>query len=531
MTPAFAAFAAALLAGLLLTPLARRLALRLGVVDLPTQTRKVHQGAMPRLGGLAVFFAFLVGLTLALLHPSGRPILIGEGPRLGGFLLATLAITALGAWDDARGLKYRKKFLGEFAVASLLYWFGYRVEILALPWLGEIRLGLLSFPLTVLWLVGVTNAVNLIDGLDGLAAGVSLFALATVFWSASLDGVVVVLPIAAALAGATLGFLPYNVHRARIFLGDCGALLLGTALGALSIRAYSKGPSTIALLAPIVMLGLPITDTLLAMLRRYLAGRSPFEADREHLHHRLLALGLSQRVAVAALYGVAVTFSGLALALRGHSPARAALGIALGVALVVALLRALRYREVLHLGEALRAVRQARHHARNRLLWLKDERRAWRGAADAEALWERLAQTPDALGVTSIELRVGKRSFRLGPRLPVERSIQERFNLDRGGARLGELIIMVGGHRTALVADERLVYEYLADFVADSLEEIMRRGGALAPAETLLAPPPEEVVDDPARSTAANPVALAGARARGATIVGVGINDPTRTVA
>jgi hypothetical protein len=280
------------------------------------------------------------------------------------------------------------------------------------------------------------------------------------------------------------------------------------------------------------MLGLPITDTLLAMLRRYLAGRSPFEADREHLHHRLLALGLSQRGAVAALYGVAITFSGLALALRGHSPARAALGIALGVALVVALLRALRYREVLHLGEALRAVRQARHHARDRLLWLKEERRTWRGAADAEALWERLAQTPGALGVTSIELRVGKRSFRLGPRLPAERSIQERFNLDRGGARLGELTIMVGGHRSALVADERLVYEYLADFVADSLEEILRREGALAPAETIRSPHPEEGADVAARSTAPDPVALAGATgpARAATLIGVGIKDPTTTV-
>src|SRR5262249_26794778 len=147
-----------------------------------------------------------------------------------------------------------------------LFAFGYRIQLLAIPGLGDIDLGVLCLPITVAWIVGITNAVNLIDGLDGLAAGISILSLATVFANASLDGMTFILPWGAALCGATLVFLPYNANPASIFLGDAGSLLLGSALSALSIRAYSKGPATMALLAPAMMLGLPLTDTLVSML-------------------------------------------------------------------------------------------------------------------------------------------------------------------------------------------------------------------------------------------------------------------------
>jgi UDP-GlcNAc:undecaprenyl-phosphate GlcNAc-1-phosphate transferase len=486
MTPSLLAFAASLSAALALTPLARRIALVLGIVDLPGSARKVHTAAIPRLGGAAVCGAFLVGLGLVALHPDGRTVLFQQPMATGGFLLGAIGITLVGIWDDARGLRYDQKFAAEFVIAVLLYAFGYRIQVLSLPWVADFHLGILSFPVTLLWLVGITNAVNLIDGLDGLAAGVSLFALATVFINASLDGNLVVLPLVAALFGATLGFFPYNRHPARIFLGDGGALLLGSALGALSMRAYSKAPATMALVAPVIMLGLPITDTVVSMLRRYLRGRSPFEADREHLHHRMLALGLSQRGSVLALYSIAAAFSALTLALRGHSPARSALGLALGIGLVLVLLRALNYKEVLHLFEGLRAVRAARARARERLLWLKEQRRGWRGVRTHDELWVLLAETPGRLGLSTLELHLPRaRSFRVGSLLRARSGAQARFLLERAGGPLGELVVAVAGHRQVLLDDERLVYEYLADFVADALEEMTRRAAGLATAPTL----------------------------------------------
>jgi UDP-GlcNAc:undecaprenyl-phosphate GlcNAc-1-phosphate transferase len=482
MSPCLYAFVASLLAAIVLVPLARRLALRFGVVDMPNEPRKVHTRAVPRTGGIAVCLAFCVGIAVLFLDPSANPLLQRDASLNVGFLLAAALITSVGAWDDARGLRYTQKFAGEIAVAVLLWGFGYRIQVLSMPWIGTVDLGLLSFPVTILWLVGVTNAVNLIDGLDGLAAGVSLFALGTVFVNGWLDGNMGVLLLVAALGGAVLGFLPYNAHPARIFLGDSGSLLLGSALGALSIRAYSKAPSTMALLAPVIMLGLPITDTVVAMLRRYLRGRSPFEADREHLHHRLLQLGLSQRGAVFALYGIALAFSALTLSLRGHSPARSAIGLGLGIALVLALLRALNYREVLHLLDGMRQVRVARARARERLLWLKEQRRLWRAVGSVDELWARLEGTRDTLGIAQVQLALDDaRRFLGGPELPIDTGARAEFTLERGGVRLGGLMVAVAGHRTVLLEDERVVFEFLAEFVADALEDLAARTEAAQP--------------------------------------------------
>jgi UDP-GlcNAc:undecaprenyl-phosphate GlcNAc-1-phosphate transferase len=481
MSSPLCAFVASLLAAIVLVPLARRMALTFGVVDVPNEPRKIHTSAIPRTGGIAVCLAFLVGIAVLLMDPSSRWFLAQDAKMNFGFLLAAALITTLGAWDDARGLRYTQKFVGETAIAVLLWAFGYRIQVLSIPWVGGVDLGLLSFPVTILWLVGVTNAVNLIDGLDGLAAGVSLFALGTVFVNATLDSNLLVLPVVAALAGAVLGFLPYNAHPARIFLGDSGSLLLGCSLGALSIRAYSKAPSTLALLAPVIMLGLPITDTVVAMLRRYLRGRSPFEADREHLHHRLLQMGLSQRGAVYALYGIALAFSALTLSLRGHSPARSAIGLALGIGLVLALLRALNYREVLHLLDGMRQVRVARARARERLLWLKEQRRAWRQVETVDELWTRIEGTRDTLGIAHVELSLSDaRKFLGGPELPAG-SARAEFALERGGIQLGAMVVAVAGHRNVLLEDERLVFEYLAEFVADALEEIVMRAVRTGP--------------------------------------------------
>jgi UDP-GlcNAc:undecaprenyl-phosphate GlcNAc-1-phosphate transferase len=473
MAPSLAAFAASLLAALALTPVARRLAVAAGVLDIPGSPRKFHKGAIPRLGGAAVCAAFLLGVALAAWTRTGRTLLIAQPRATVGLLVGAIAITLVGAIDDTWGLDYRKKFAAELAVSIVLYRFGYQIQSISIPWLGDIDLGVLAFPITMLWLVGVTNAVNLIDGLDGLASGISLLAIVTVFVSASQSGVTCVLPLSAALAGAIVGFLPYNLHPARIFLGDSGALLLGSTLGALALRAYSKQPTTIALIGPVLLLGVPIMDTLVSMMRRYLHGRSPFEADHEHMHHRLLARGLSHRKAVVALYAIATAFSLIALLLRGHSPWRPTIGMLLGVGVVVVMLRLLGYREVLHAVDSLRSLYRARGCARDRLLALKAERHGWLRVRSPDELWQRVCHTAPALGASGLELRlVTARVYQLGEPRSLETAAEARFPLERHGTRYGELIVRVVSHRNELLDDERLVFEYFADFLGDALEHM-----------------------------------------------------------
>ncbi|HWE28057.1 MAG TPA: MraY family glycosyltransferase, partial [Polyangia bacterium] len=207
----------------------------------------------------------------------------------------------------------RVKFSIQVAVACGLYAFGFRVETLTTPW-GVMALGVFSLPITVLWIVGVTNAVNLIDGLDGLAGGVSLIALAAVFFIGASRGDAFMMLFSAALGGAVLGFLFYNFNPATIFMGDTGSMFLGFMLAVCSIKAGQKSSTAVALF-PVALLALPLCDTVVAMWRRLASGLPPFTGDREHFHHRLLARGLSHRNAVTTLYGVATIFATLAIVL------------------------------------------------------------------------------------------------------------------------------------------------------------------------------------------------------------------------
>ncbi|MCH3914289.1 MAG: undecaprenyl/decaprenyl-phosphate alpha-N-acetylglucosaminyl 1-phosphate transferase [Acidaminococcaceae bacterium] len=285
------AFAIGLILSWVLTPYVKKLAFRLGAVDKPN-ARKVHHTIMARLGGLAIYLGFMAGaITCMQLTKDVVGILVGG-----------TIITLVGIADDIFQLTAKAKLLGQIVAALVLVGFGVRIEWLNNPFGGYFYLDYLSIPFTVFWVVSFTNVVNLMDGLDGLAAGVSAIASVTIILVALQQGLYPVAVITAALAGATLGFVRYNFNPATIFMGDTGSLFLGYMLAAISIYGAVKSAATIALIVPAIALGLPIMDTAFAIARRYLNGKPIFQPDKGHIHHRLLAMGFSQRQAVIFMY-------------------------------------------------------------------------------------------------------------------------------------------------------------------------------------------------------------------------------------
>jgi UDP-GlcNAc:undecaprenyl-phosphate GlcNAc-1-phosphate transferase len=287
---ALAAFVAASLG----TPVVRWFARRWGLVDAPDAHRKLHAKGTPLGGGAAILAATLCGFVLSLASPSLRQLVQESGATLLGFLGAALMIAAVGLLDDAKGLRGRQKLFGQIVAVTFLCWSGMTIERIRLfEW--EIELGLLAVPVTVCWLLGAVNAMNLLDGADGMAATVGLVLSASLAIMAAWMGRPVEAAIAAALAGASLGFLLYNFPPASIFLGDCGSMLLGLTLGVLAIRSSLKGPATVAMATPVALLAIPMLDCTAAILRRRLTGRSIYTTDRGHLHHCLLRRGTGPR--------------------------------------------------------------------------------------------------------------------------------------------------------------------------------------------------------------------------------------------
>jgi len=350
----------------LLTPLVRWVAIRNKVLDMP-EARKVHSKPIPRLGGVGIFLAFILTVMLVL-----SPWRLFEIPFADvgahwskGFMAAAGIIVALGILDDLKPLGARVKFLTQVLAALVAISFGYVITHVDLPGGRTVELGMWAVPVTLVWIVGLTNAFNLIDGLDGLAAGVALIASLTLFGVALLGQNVELALLCALLAGCLLGFLPYNFHPASIFLGDSGSLFLGFLLAVLSITSAHKSTVAVSLLIPILAFGLPIMDTLLAMLRRFLRGlhvmettdegrlrlfflrgKTMFEADRDHIHHRLMRLGLYHRNAVIFLYAACAAFGGAALLMAAYRNANTGL-VLLAVALAVGVaVRKLHYEEL-----------------------------------------------------------------------------------------------------------------------------------------------------------------------------------------
>ena len=335
------AFVLALVVAATLTPLVASLAHRKRLLDEPDAIRKLHGRAVPRLGGIAVATAFLTPLIALALRDNLVADALYADLRLAlGFIGGAVAIVALGIYDDLRGTRARQKFLVQFAVALAMWAVGFRIDHLGGSVGFSVELGLLSMPVTVVWIVGVVNAVNLIDGLDGLASGIALAATLVLGGVAFAADHVLLCLVMVALAGSLLGFLIFNFNPARIFLGDSGSLFLGFVLAVASLWTHQKANAALTVtLVPLLALAVPLLDTTLCIVRRVARGQNPFSPDREHLHHRLMALGLSHRGAVLTLWGVAAVFGLAALELLDDNPVRRTVALVAAVGIGILLVR------------------------------------------------------------------------------------------------------------------------------------------------------------------------------------------------
>jgi UDP-GlcNAc:undecaprenyl-phosphate GlcNAc-1-phosphate transferase len=317
LTHAFVLMAVALAVTLLVTPLIRRFSVRADLMDEPG-ARKVHTTAVPRLGGVGIVSGFAAAL---LLETAGElwwrwptALLRGDGQVM-GTVLGVAVIFALGLVDDVRGMRAGVKLVGQMLAALVPIAFGLHIDFFSNPFGGGIlRLGWFSYPLTVLWLIGFANVFNLIDGLDGLAAGIAVIAAASFMALALNMGQAIPAILAASLIGACVGFLRYNFNPASIYMGDSGSLSIGFALGCVSLTGVMKSAAAISLVAPLLIIGVPLVDTSSAIIRRWRHGRPIHEADNGHIHHRLLHRGFSQRQTVLIIYGWSI-----ALAIGGYA--------------------------------------------------------------------------------------------------------------------------------------------------------------------------------------------------------------------
>ena len=314
-----AALLTAAIVAFITTPVVRTLAFRVGAVDVPRDNRRMHNHPIPRMGGLAIFFGFI--LSALIFVPLDAP--------LRGMLLGAVIIVILGIFDDIYALPALPKLLVQIAAATVAVLMGNQIEVLSNPNIFSSNpywdLGFLSIPISVFWIVGITNAVNLIDGLDGLACGVSTISSMTMLVIALTVAEPDVALLMAALAGGCLGFLPYNMNPAKIFMGDTGSTFLGYILAVVSIQGLFKFYTIISFAVPFLMLGLPIFDTCFAFIRRIAHGQSPMHADRSHVHHRLIDMGFNQKQAVAVLYVVSAILGLSAVVLTTSGPVKAML--------------------------------------------------------------------------------------------------------------------------------------------------------------------------------------------------------------
>ncbi len=477
------AFLAALVVGAVLTPAVRAVARRFGALDHALTSRKLHGKPIPRLGGAAIVVAFYAPLVALLFvdTETGRHFL-AQPSKAFGLFAGGLAIAALGVWDDLHGAGAKTKLTVQFVVAAGMYAIGFRIDHVANPFGAPLELGVLGLPFTVLWIAGVVNAMNLIDGLDGLAGGVAFIAIATTFAISVLRIEPLMILFTAALGGAVLGFLFYNFNPASIFMGDTGSMFLGFVLATASIQRGQKASTAIAIVVPIVALGVPIADTLLAMMRRAARGVPLFSGDRGHIHHRLLGLGLSHRQTVLVLYGASFVLGGTALLLTYASSHQATW---LLVALSILGFGALRVLGFVSLSKTREVLRDRRRNAELRA----GVRRAGEAARNADRLvevWAAARMGADALGASASALHLprvtdrGDLAFSEGFDVAGPELFRVAYGLlpERPGDRQLEL----GWHdgRNAIDRDTEIAIELLCDHLSTAIERIESRDDGVA---------------------------------------------------
>jgi len=397
----FLAFVGCLVLSSVSTWCVRNLANAKGWTDAPRFTRHVHTIPVPRLGGVAIVLSMLCVVGIALLYTGVFGSLGGFRIRVAGILGPAILIFLLGLWDDIRPLRAPIKFSVQAIAGLLLYVDGFGIHQMDLFFGAHPLRHFLALPLTIFWVLLIANAFNLIDGLDGLAAGSALFSTLVVFVVSLFLGNHLVSFLAIALAGAILGFLPFNFSPATIFLGDSGSLFIGFMLCALGLAGSEKAQTMVAVAIPVVALGLPILDVLLSVSRRFLRGKPLFEGDREHIHHKLLALGLSQGKAVLILYAVTASFSLLSLSLLHGQEFIALVLTVIGIGVCLGV-RCLGYQEFSELQRvAQRTVDQRKIIANNLVIRHADE--SLRTCQNYLALREILRETLLPLGFDGFE--------------------------------------------------------------------------------------------------------------------------------
>ncbi len=312
MSACIMAFIVATGVALIVTPAVILLAKRTGAMDKPDK-RKVHKVPIPRIGGLGIYIAFIISVLTTVIFSIPSAEMQRE---VIGLIVSGSLMVALGLIDDYKNLPAKIKFLGQILIAMVLVLgFDVRIDFITDPFGDYLYLEWAAIPATIFWLVGLTNTVNLIDGLDGLAAGIAAIAAITILLVALKQHFFLVAGLTAAIAGAASGFLFYNSHPAKIFMGDSGSMFFGFMLAGISVVGSMKSTATITLIVPILALGVPILDTTFAIVRRFLGGKPIFQPDKGHLHHRLLSLGFTQRQAVFLIYVVSAILGLSAIAL------------------------------------------------------------------------------------------------------------------------------------------------------------------------------------------------------------------------
>src|SRR5690625_2257390 len=317
------AFLISLLLSFALTFPVRKLAVRWGIVDLPNY-RKIHTKITPRFGGIAIFISSMAGLLY--LQPKNG--------HMAAIILGAIVIIIVGTLDDRYNVRPIIKLTGQFMAASFLISSGLIIEKVTLPFIGMIDLGFVSVLVTVLWVVGITNAINLIDGLDGLATGVSTIALISILIMAIIDAQIIVVYFSTVLIGANLGFLYHNYYPAKIYMGDTGSNFLGYMIAVISMLGLFKNVALLSFLIPIIILAVPIFDTLFAIIRRMRNNESIMVADNKHVHYQLLRIGLSHRMSVLIMYVFSALFGGLAI-LFSLAPFKLSIVIALFIFILI----------------------------------------------------------------------------------------------------------------------------------------------------------------------------------------------------
>lgn len=423
MTPSiYSLFVLGAILTCILTPLIRFLALQKGFVDCPQRARKIHQKAIPRLGGAAILLSFLtICLIAGLFVPQYREIIWGANPFVGVILLGSIGIFVIGFFDDLARLSAKPKLLGEFAVVGLVVW-GANLPFTEIQFLGFSTISFpewLGFVLSCIWIVGMANAVNLIDGLDGLASGITLAGLVAVSVIGYLGEIPSVKGMSTLLIGCLLGFLVYNSRPASIFLGDCGSLTLGYLAGCFALLASFREGGVLDGIFPVLAFAIPILDCIFAIFRRMMRGRSPFSPDMEHFHHRLMAKGLSHGKAVLAMWGVSFSCSLVAIAATfGKGDQLFAVFILFGMGGFI-LLRYLGYFRFEFIGEGLTNLMEDRKSTKSIEQSIKDAEQMVAAATDLEILKASLEKAANGIQFQQACLSIYTSGGELGSSLEI----------------------------------------------------------------------------------------------------------------